>query len=100
MPLEHVSGSIDTFSLNIPWKKLFRLMESEVKMTIEGARLRSKLRTSMSETYVMKRREQAVELLTSKLFNPLDTSSRNSSFINAKLREYFLSTVLLEVRDV
>lgn len=34
MPLEHVSGSIDTFSLNVPWKKLFRLMGSEVKLII------------------------------------------------------------------
>lgn len=54
----------------------------------------------MSEAYVMRRREQSVEMLTSKLFNPLETSSRNSSFMNAKLKEYFLSTLLLEVKNV
>jgi hypothetical protein len=100
MPLEHIEGSVSSLSINVPWQRLFRLLESEVRVVMTGLRLRSRLRSSLNEEYLLKKRHLSVEAITERLFNPLESISKNSSFINAKLQEYFLNTIVLEVRDV
>ena len=99
MPLELISGSISEFTLNRPWEKLFLFSNSPLGVCINGVRMRTKLRNSYSEAYLFKKKENLVDRLTESLFNPLQAAQESSSYVNQKLKEHFLSTLLLEVTN-
>jgi hypothetical protein len=61
--------------------------------------MRTKLRNSYSEAYLFKKKENLVDRLTESLFNPLQAAQESSSYVNQKLKEHFLSTLLLEVTN-
>jgi len=64
MPLELISGSISSLTLNKPWEKLFILVNSPIKISIDGIRLRAKLKNSYNEDYILKKRQNIIDKLT------------------------------------
>jgi hypothetical protein len=100
MPLELISGSVSSLTLNKPWEKLFLFMNSPIKIITEGIKLRTKLKSSYSEDFTLRKKRHLIESLTENLINPMNTSKHSSSFVNQKLKEYFLSTLVLEAKNV
>jgi len=56
MPLQLISGSIASLSINKPWQKLFLMVNSPIKITVEGVHIRTKLESSVCEKYILKQR--------------------------------------------
>ena len=71
-----------------------------IKVTIEGVHLRTRIHNSVNQEYILKLKERLVFLLTESLLNPLEASHSKTSYLNKKLKEYFLSTIVLELKDV
>ena len=64
MPLELISGSISSLTLNKPWEKLFLFMNSPIKIITEGIRLRTKLKSTFSEDFTLRKKRHLIESLT------------------------------------
>jgi hypothetical protein len=55
----------------------------------------------VNEDYLLKKKENLIEQMTEGLFNPLEAILHHKhSYINQKLKEYFLSTIILEVKNL
>lgn len=101
IPLELTSGSIASLTLNKPWEKLFFFLNSPVRVAIEGVHLRTRLPNSVKEDYLLKKKQSLIERLTEGLFNPLEAILHHQhSYINKKLKEYLLSTIILEAKNI
>lgn len=101
IPLELTSGSIASLTLNRPWEKLFFFLNSPVRVAVEGVHIRTKLPNFVKEDYLLKKKQNLIERLTEGLFNPLEAILHHQhSFINKKLKEYLLSTIILEAKNI
>lgn len=101
VPLELTSGSIASLTLSRPWEKLFFFLSSPVSVALEGVHIRTRLPNSVKEDYLLRKKQGLVERLTEGLFNPLEAVLHHQhSYVNKKLKEYLLNTIVLEARNV
>lgn len=71
-------------------------MNAPIKIAIQNVHIKTKLPSVVNEDYLLKRKENLIERITEGLFNPLEAIlHHNSSYINKKLKEYFLNTIIL-----
>jgi predicted RNase H-like nuclease (RuvC/YqgF family) len=74
---------------NMPWQKLFLINNASIKLTMEGFKIKTKLKSKLNFDFATKARESLIKDLTSQLIN----EDKKMSPLVKKLKEYFLDTL-------